>query len=44
MKKRNLELTIEEVKQFKTIELSTYSKCLGDCNGRNTLIWEIRKY
>ncbi len=26
------------------IEFSTYSKCLGDCNGRNTLIWEVRKY
>ena len=26
------------------IEFSTYSKCLGDCKGRNTLIWEVRKY
>ena len=26
------------------IEFSTYSICLGDCVGRNTLIWEVRKY
>lgn len=26
------------------IEFSTYNKCLGDCTGRNTLIWEVRKY
>lgn len=27
-----------------TIEFSTYSKCLGDCVGRNTIIWEVRSY
>jgi hypothetical protein len=26
------------------IEFSTYSKCLGDCYGRNTIIWEVRNY
>lgn len=26
------------------IEFSTYNKCIGDCVGRNTLIWEVRKY
>jgi hypothetical protein len=26
------------------IELSIYSCCLGDLRGRNTLIWEVRKY
>lgn len=26
------------------IEFSAYSKDLGDCKGRNTIIWEVRKY
>lgn len=26
------------------IEFSTYSICLGDCVGRNTIIWEVRNY
>ena len=26
------------------IEFSTYDQCLGSCHGRNTIIWEVRKY
>lgn len=26
------------------LELSIYSKCLGDIPGRNALVWEIRRY
>jgi hypothetical protein len=26
------------------IEFGAYTMALGDCNGRNTIIWEVRKY
>lgn len=30
--------------QFPVIEFSVFSTCVGDVPGRNTLIWEVRKY
>lgn len=26
------------------VEFSTYEMCLGDCRGRNTVVWEVRDY
>jgi hypothetical protein len=26
------------------LEVSVYERCLGDCPGRNALVWEVRKY
>lgn len=38
---------IEELwEQFpnSAIELSVFRVCLGDCRGRNTIVWEVRNY
>jgi hypothetical protein len=33
-----------EVYPEHAVEFSTYNHCLGDLRGRNTVIWEVRKY
>ena len=35
---------LEQLYPDHVIELSVYSKCVGDTPGRNTLVWEIRQY
>jgi hypothetical protein len=40
---RDLEVLIEEYDAH-AIELSIFRKCLGNVPGRNTIVWEVRKY
>lgn len=35
---------LEDLYPGHVVELSVYDLCLGQCPGRNTIIWEVRKY
>jgi hypothetical protein len=37
-------VALQELYPDHTIEFGVYSSCLGSCDGRNTLIWEVRYY